>query len=78
MILAARTLTEFWNVHSIWLAVPIALVVAVVYKATKIDKPVPLILQSLKLFAYIVVGMAAVGVALYFLPQLWPAPEIRP
>jgi hypothetical protein len=72
----ADAVSEFWNVHWIWLAVPIALVVAVVYKTTKIDKPVLLVLQSLKLFAYILVGMGAVGALLYYLPDLWPGPTV--
>jgi len=75
-VILADAISEFWNAHWIWLAAPIAMVVAVVYKATKIDKPVALILQSLKLFAYIIVGMTAVGVVLYYLPIFWPGPEV--
>ena len=75
MIIADAT---FWNVHWIWLAVPLALIVSVVYKTTKIDEVKPLILQSLKLFVYIVLGMAAVGAVLYFLPDIWPMAEVKP
>ena len=77
MILASAT-SQFWNVHWIWLAVPLALIVAVVYKATKIDKPAALVAQSLKLFVYIVLGMAAVGVFLRFLPDFWPRAAVAP
>ena len=73
MILAAA---EFWNVHWLWFALPLALAVAVVYKATKIDRVVPLILHSLKLFAYIVVGMAAVGLFLWWLAEALPPPRL--
>lgn len=67
----------FWNVHWIWLAVPLALIVSVVYKATKIDEIKPLIFQSLKLFVYIVLGMVAVGTVLYFLPNILPMADVK-
>jgi Trk-type K+ transport system membrane component len=58
--------------NELCLAMPIALVVAVVHKTTKVEKLMPLILQSLKLFAYILLGMAAVGFVLYWLAPVWP------
>ena len=57
--------------NPLWLFYPLCLVVAVVYKATKFDRPREILLKSLHFFASVTLGMFALGLLFYILSVLF-------
>lgn len=56
--------------NPLWLYYPLCAVVAVVYKATKFDKPRQIALSALHFFVTVSLGMLALGLVLYVLSIL--------
>ena len=53
--------------NHIWLVLPLCAVLAVVYKTIRVERLRQLPLQILGLWAYILIGLAALGVAFFLL-----------
>ena len=56
--------------NPLWLYYPLCAVVAVVYKATKFDKPREILLASVHFFITVSLGMLALSLALYLISIL--------
>ena len=71
-VLAWRPLLDPLPLHNhwLWLLPPLALAIAVVYKALKLDPPDRLCVQSLRLTAVILLLMAAIAATLWLITEL--------
>jgi len=55
--------------NPLWLYYPLCAVVAVVYKATKLDEPRAIALGALHFFVSVSLGMLGLGVAFYLISR---------
>ena len=56
----------------LWLVIPLCAGVAIVYKTVRTQDVSRLHVEILELMAYIVVGLAALGVGLWLIEKFWP------
>ena len=56
----------------VWLVLPLCASVSIIYKTLRTDSLRALPVQILGLFAYMVVGLAALGIGLWLLQEYWP------
>jgi hypothetical protein len=64
-----RSLVSLHN--PLWLFYPLLAVIAVVYKATKFDRPKDIALASIHFFGSVALGMLALGLAFYLVSILF-------
>jgi len=64
-----RSLVSLHN--PLWFFYPLLAVIAVVYKATKFDKPKDIALSSIHFFVSVALGMLALGLAFYLVSILF-------
>jgi hypothetical protein len=64
-----RSLVSLHN--PLWFFYPLLAVIAVVYKATKFDKPRDIALSSIHFFVSVSLGMLALGLAFYLVSILF-------
>ena len=57
--------------NPLWFFYPLLAVIAVVYKATKFDKPRDIALASIHFFVSVALGMLALGLAFYLVSILF-------
>ena len=57
--------------NPLWLYYPLCLAVAVVYKATKFDKPKEIAWAALHFFVWVTLGMIVLAAAFYVIQRLF-------